>query len=42
MFGAVAETEGRGSGLDCVEVVVVWGDNTAEVGVGEDAEEGGF
>ena len=37
-----AETEGRGSGLDCVEVVVVWGDNTAEVGVVRDAKEGGF
>ena len=28
--------------LDCVEVVVVWRDNTAEIGVGEVAAVGGF
>jgi hypothetical protein len=28
-----AETESSDAGIDCVEVVEVWRDNTAEVGV---------
>ena len=30
MFGAAAETEGRGSALDCVVVVVVWRDSALQ------------
>ena len=37
-----AETESSDAGIDCVEVVEVWRDNTAEVGVGEGAAVGGF